>query len=61
MNKNRKFTTTLRDAKKLYKLKTGVEFGEGNEDLYTRIFRLKIMRTKTRRYFVGSYMEWLNL
>ena len=61
MNKNRKYTENLRDAKKLYKLKTGRDWEDVHSYGGTTIFKLKIMRTKTRRYFVGTYMEWLNL
>lgn len=62
MSVRRKYTTTFGDAKKLYKLKTGVEWANKHETLNPiTIFKLKIMRTATRRYFVGSYIEWLNL
>ena len=63
MNKNRKYTANFRDAKKLFKLKTGVDW----KDQYTKytggitIYKLKIMRTPTRTHFVGTYLEWLNL
>ena len=63
MNKNRKYTENFRDAKKLYKLKTGHEFKdrENHYNYGITIFKLKIMRTPTRTHFVGTYMEWLNL
>ena len=62
MNKSRKYTETLPDAKKLYKLKTGYEYDNKSIDRYAvAIFKLKAAKTKTRKYFVGSYIEWLNL
>jgi len=62
MNKNRKYTTTLAEAKKLYKLKTGCDYVKPyHHHSGVLIYALKIMQTKTRRYFVGTYIEWLNL
>ncbi len=62
MNKNRKYTENFRDAKKLFKLKTGYDWAD-REKVFggITIFKLKIMRTPTRTHFVGTYMEWLNL
>lgn len=62
MKKSRKYTKTLSEAKKLFKLKTGTEYGKGI-DHYSgiRIHKLQIMKTKTRKYFVGTHLEWLNL
>lgn len=62
MNKNRKYTQTMTMAKKLYKLKTGLEYKISQINTSgISIHKLKIMKTKTRRFFVGTYMEWLNL
>lgn len=63
MNKNQKFTQTLSQAKKLFKLKTGIKYKRGSSERPRgiRIFTLKIARTKTRRYLVGTEFDWLAL
>lgn len=61
MNSNRKYTSSLTEAKKLFKLKTGVDYSNTPHYSGIKLFKLKIMKTKTRTYFVGTYIEWLNL
>ena len=62
MNKNRKFTQTFKEAKELFFLKTGKKWNiDDKPPSGITIFKLKIMKTKTRRFFVGTYLEWLNL
>ena len=48
----KKYAKNLKEAKQQLK-----ERGKSGD----KIFKLKLMKTKTHRYFVGSYMEWLNL
>jgi hypothetical protein len=62
MNKKRKYTVSLKDAKLLFKVKTGSEWNV-KKPLVNEIsiYKLKIKRTKSRCYFVGSYLKWLNL
>lgn len=63
MNRNRKYAETLSDAKRLFKIKTGTEYNNQNHTKTSGclIFKLKTMKTNKRKYFVGTYMEWLNL
>lgn len=51
------YTQTLLQAKKLIKERTGKRYTKING---LRIFKLKT-QTPTRKYFVGSEFEWLNL
>jgi hypothetical protein len=63
MNANRIYTQTLKEAKELYFLKTGHKYDVANNH-YTgiKIFTLKKNRGKTekRKYYVGSYMSYIN-
>lgn len=62
MNKTRKYTSTLNGAKILFASKTGEEYNPAKKHSSgIRIFKLEITKTKTRKYFVGTYTEWLNL
>ena len=58
MTKNRKFTKSLPEAKKLLALKTNTDCVSNTG---TSIFHLRSKKTPTRRFFVGTYQEWLNL
>ena len=58
----KKYCRTLTEAKRQYKEKTGVDYENSHLALSPiQIFKLKIMRTQTKRYFVGTYFEWINL
>ena len=58
----KKYCKTLAEAKKQYKEKTGKGWDMNQFTLCPiKIWKLKIKRTKTRKYFVGTYMEWINL
>lgn len=62
MKTSKKFTETLLEAKKLFKLKTGYDYDTEKHSASTiNIYKLKTMKTKTRKYFIGSHIEWLNL
>lgn len=61
MKNNRKYTKTFAEAKELFLRKTGFIYGLDNSRTSTSIFKLKIKKTPTRNYFVGTKLEWLNL
>jgi len=51
---------TLKEAKAEFKKRTGQDFENSNKPSNVlTIYRRK--KSLKRRYFVGSYMEWLNL
>lgn len=57
MKSNRKYTETLPLAKKLFKLKTELDYDKVNhtDEAAIKIFKLK------KKFFEGTYFEWLNL
>lgn len=57
----KKYTKTLKEAKELFKQKTGENYDLNNPHHSIKIFRLKIKKTSQRKYFVGTVIEWLNL
>ena len=60
MGKKRMFTATKSDALKLFKIKTGKPYIVPNYS-EIRIFHYKLSKqTKTRKYMVGTYLEYLN-
>ena len=59
----KKYAKNLKEAKEIFKDKTGFNFGVNDQNNATgiTIYKLKIKRTPKRSYFVGTYLEWLNL
>lgn len=55
----KKYAKTLREAKKLYEERTGKDFDKVNTFSGVTIYKLK-SPTPTRKYFVGTHLEWLN-
>lgn len=57
----KKFARTLPEAKEQFLKKTGVNFNPNvTHHSGIKIWKLKSKKTNTRRYFVGSFIEWLN-
>jgi hypothetical protein len=55
----KKYAKNLIEAKKIFKEKTGSTYTIGSKIKGIEIYKLK-NPTNTRKYFVGTYMEWLN-
>lgn len=60
--KSRMYAKTLVEAKKIYKAKTGVDYDINNKGYSgVRIYTLKKSnQTPTRKFFIGTYMEYIN-
>ncbi len=62
--KNRYYAKTLSEARDIFKAKTGVDYAErdkrysGGISIYA--LKTKKGKTATRKYYVGSYMEYIN-
>lgn len=56
----KKYCRNLKEAKCQYKEVTGRNYPNENTQ-GVQIFKLKIKKTPTRNYFVGTFIEWLNL
>jgi hypothetical protein len=55
----KKYAKNLIEAKKQYKEKTGSTFKKGSNIKGVGIYKLK-NPTATKKYFVGTYFEWIN-
>lgn len=56
----KKYAKDMAEAKKVYKERTGVVWKEsGYKPAGVTIYKLK-NPTPTRKYFVGTHIEWLN-
>lgn len=53
------YAKNLVEAKKIFKEKTGSSYTIGSKVKGIEIYKLK-KPTATRKYFVGTYMDWLN-
>ena len=58
----KKYAKTLKEARELYKAKTGREYNVITQSTSVSIFTLKkgMGKTINRRYYVGSYIEFIN-
>lgn len=56
----RKFANNLREAKRVFLARTGYPYGRHRKLTGIDIWKLK-NPTKTRRYFIGTELEFLNL
>jgi hypothetical protein len=57
------YAKTLKEARELYKAKTGHEYSQRHTQMTTEnIFKLKkgMGKTVTRKYYVGSYIQFIN-
>jgi hypothetical protein len=58
----KKYCKTLSEAKKQYREKTGIDYKNSHLTMSPiTIFKLKIGKTTNRHYFVGTYIERINL
>jgi len=58
--KNRNYAKTFIEAKQIFKAKTGIEYVVGHQQT-TRLYRFfKRNQTPTRKFFVGTEMEYIH-
>lgn len=60
--KDRKYAKDLTEAKKIFKAKTGADFKQLEaHHSGIRIYRFKkANKTPTRKFFIGSHIEYIN-